>query len=137
MPSSLDPLSNRQKNICEYGGFFGALMSLICLIQHLIFAIPNWLTYPMIPAYVFAIIAFILLAAQKPVAQILLIITAVFLLIIEYVFTKHFSFSLIVLLLFLYTVVIVITLIAEQIPQRLREKQKNKNAEEDFWKGKL
>ena len=137
MASPIEPLSNRQKSLCEYGGFFGALMSLVCLIQHFLFAIPGWLTYPMIPVYILSIIAFILLAVQKPVSLILLIIAAVGLTIIEYVLTKHFAFSLIILLLFIYTVVIIITLFTEQIPQRLREKQKNKKKEEDFWKDKL
>jgi hypothetical protein len=132
-----DPLTNRQKNLCEYGGLFGVLLSVTCLVQHFILAIPNKITNPMIPVYIFAIVTFILMALQKAFSLILLIITAALLAIVEYEFTTHYAFSLVVLLLFLYSVIIIVTLLAEQIPQKLKQKQKAKKAEESFWEGKL
>src|SRR5689334_8913914 len=120
MAAILDSLTNRQKNICEYGGAFGAVLTVVCLIQHLIFAIPNRVTNPMIPVYLFLIIAFILLAIQKRIALVLLIIGAALTSIIEYIWMIHASFSLVVLMLFLYNVIIIITIISERIPQTLK-----------------
>jgi len=137
MTTTPDSLTNRQKNICEYGGGFGAVLTLVCLIQHLIFAIPNKITNPMIPMYIFIIIAFILLAIQKQIALILLIIGAALTSIIEYLWMTHYSFSLVVLLLFLYNVLIIITVFSERIPQTLKQIQQTRQAEDNFWREKL
>lgn len=133
----LDSLTNQQKNLCEYGGTFGILISLTCLVQHIIAAIPSKVTNPMIPAYFFAILAFLLLALQKTYSIILLLISAVFSMVIVVVWIRHYSFSLAVLLLFIYHVVIIIALFAEQVPKKLREKRQAEKAEEEIWAGKI
>jgi hypothetical protein len=134
-----DPLSltSRQKDICEYGGLFGVLLTLTCLIQHLIVAIPGKITNPMIPAYLFIITGFILLGLQRILAAGWLIIGLVFSLIIEWRWMTHYSFSLVVLLLFLYHVIIIVALYAEQIPRDLKRIKQAKEAEEQFWEGKM
>lgn len=136
-PTPEDMLTIRQKNICEYGGVFGVLLSLTCLIQHLLFAIPNKLTNPMIPAYLLIITAFLLLALLKRVAMIFLIAGGVLCLIIEWRLYSNFAFSLVVLLLFLYNIIIIVVAYTEQIPQRLREMEMAKKSEEDYWQDKL
>lgn len=130
-------LTYRQKNFCEYGGIFGVLLSLTCLIQHIAVAIPGKATNPMIPGYLFAILAFTLLGLQKTYAIILLIISGAYSAFSEYQWIKHYSFSLVVLLLFIYHVIIIVGLFAEQIPERLKQKRLAEKAEEDAWRGKI
>ena len=135
--SSSDPLSTGQKNLCEYGGIFGVLLSLTCLVQHLVVAIPGKITNPMIPGYIFAIIAFTLLGLQKTYAAIFLIISGAYVAFTEYQWIKHYAFSLVVLMLFIYHVIIVIALYIEQVPERLKQKKQAEKEEEDLWKGKI
>jgi predicted ferric reductase len=130
-------LNNREKTLCEYGGVIGALFSLTCLFQHLIFAIPNHITYPMIPAYLLAVTAFVLLAMQKSIAAVLLIISAVLSAVIEYIYIKNYTFSLVVVLLFLYEVIAVVALFTEDIPKKLKMKRAAEKAEQDTWAGKI
>lgn len=136
----MDPqqtLTIRQKNICEYGGLFGVLLSLTCLVQHLIAAIPNAITNPMIPVYLLTASAFGLLALLKSAALYLMIPGALLTLVIEWRFITHYAFSLVVLLLFLYLVVMIVILLTEQIPQRIRKMEQLKKAEEKEWEGKI
>jgi hypothetical protein len=130
-------LTNSEKNLCEYCATFGVLLSLTCLVQHSIFAIPGRITNPMIPAYVFAIVAFLLLGLKKPVSVILLIISAGFSFIIEYLWLTHYAFSLVVLLFFLYHVIIITLLFTEQVPKKLKMKAAAEKNERDTWAGKI
>jgi len=130
-------LTNYQKNICEYGGLFGILLSLTCLVQHLILAIPSYITNPMIPAYILCTTAFLLLALLKPSALYFLITGALLTLLIEWRYITHMTFSLVVLLLFIYHVIMIVLLISEQIPARLIKARQLKEAEEAEWRGKI
>ena len=136
-PNSADQLTNYQKNLCEYGGLFGVLLSLTCLIQHLVVAIPGPITNPMIPAYTFCIAGFLFLGLLKRMALVCLIISAALSLIIEWRWMTHYSFSLVVLVLFIYHVIIIVALYTEQIPQKLKRIKQAKAAEEEFWTGKV
>jgi hypothetical protein len=136
--SPLNPLTNRQENICTYGGTFGVLLSLTCLIQH--FAVTNpqhWAAKLMIVAYLFAIIAFLFLAFQKPIALILLIVSACFSLITEVIWMRDAAFSLVVVILLMYHVIIIVVLFTEQIPARLKQKRLAEIEEEMKWAGKI
>lgn len=130
-------LNERQKNICEYGAVFGVLITLTCLIQHLLVVIPSNITNPMIPAYTFSLAGFLLLGLQKRIAMVWLIISAVLSLIIEWRWMTHYSFSLMVLVLFLYHVVIIVFLFTEQIPERLKQIREAKEAEQRYWQDKM
>jgi hypothetical protein len=134
-PSEL--LTTRQKNLCEYGGIFGVLLTLTCLVQHIAVAIPGKVTNPMIPGYVFAIAAFTLLGLQKTYASILLIISGANAAFTEWQWMKHYSFSLVVLLFFIYHVIIIVSLYAEQVPERLKQKRRAEKEEADLWKDKI
>lgn len=137
MPDPSSSFSNRDKNFCEYGGIFGVLLSLTCLIQHIAVAIPGKVTNPMIPGYLFAIAAFALMGMQKTYAVILLIISGANAAFTEYQWMKHYSFSLVVLLLFIYHIIIIVAMYAEQIPERLKQKKLAEQAEEEKWRGKI
>lgn len=130
-------LTIRQKNICEYGGLLGVLLSLTCLVQHLIAAIPNAITNPMIPVYLLTAAAFAMLALLKSAAIYLLIPGALLTLVIEWRYITHYAFSLVVLLLFLYLVILMVILLTEQIPQRIRKMEQLRKAEEEEWAGKI
>jgi uncharacterized membrane protein len=137
MAESHTVLTRREKNTCEYLGVAGALLSAACFVQHIALAIPSYLTYPMIPAYVFAVICFICLALQQPLSVILLIISAVFTFAIEYIYITHFSFSLLVILLLLYQVITLVLLYNDSIPKKLKMKRAAEKAEKDEWAGKI
>lgn len=132
-----EQLTIRQKNICEYGGLFGVLLSLTCLIQHIAFAIPGRITNPMIPAYKLSVTAFLLLALQKHISLVFLIVSAALSVVIEWRWITHYSFSLVVVLLFMYHVIIIVFIYAEQIHLRLKQIKKAKETEENFWSDKL
>ena len=137
MPAPFHVYTTRQKNICEYGGLLGIFLSLTCLVQHLIVAIPNKITNPMIPGYLFAILAFGFLGLQKTYAVIFLIISAVYSAFTEYQWMHHYAFSLVVLMLFFYHVIIIVTIFTEEIPARLKQKRLAEKEEEDAWRGKI
>jgi hypothetical protein len=88
-PNSYNALTHRQKNICEYGGVFGVLLSLTCLIQHITVTRVTDITKIMMPGYIFAIVSFALLGFQKTYAVILLIISGVYSAFIEYQWISH------------------------------------------------
>ena len=134
-PNSI--LTNRQKNVCEYSATFGVLLTLTCLIQHLIIAIPGPVTNFMIFGYIFAITSFLLLGFQIHFSVFLLIISAAISLMIEFLWMANFAFSLVVLLLFLYHGVIVVVVFVEGIPKKLRMKSAAAKAERDLWAGKI
>lgn len=131
------PLTNRQQDICGYTGLFGALIALICLIQHIAITRAHWITFIMVGIYLFVIIAFILLALQKNIALILLITAAVLSFIAELILVRNGIFSLVVLLLLLYNIIIIVAVYAEQIPRLLKQKALSMKAEEDLWKDKI
>lgn len=91
----------------------------------------------MIPGYIFAVGAFSLLGLQKSYAVILLIISAAYSAFTEYQWMKHDSFSLVVLLLFIYHISIIVSVYAEQIPERIKQKEIAQRKEEEEWRGKI
>jgi hypothetical protein len=135
--SSTDSLTTRQKDLCEYGGIFGVLLSLTCLVQHIVVAIPGKITNPMIPGYLFGIVAFVLLGMQKSYAIILVIISAAYSVFNEFQWMNHYSYSLVVLLLFIYHVIIIVFVYVEKVPEKLKQKRLVEKEEEDQWRGKI
>lgn len=133
-----NPLSDYQQNICTYGGVFGILLTATCLIQHFSVVIRhNWITNSIVSAYFLIIMAFILLTMLRTIAPVLLIVTGVLSLAIQFLWMKSLSFSLTVLMLFIYHVIIVVMLYTEQVPKRLKEKRRMEIDEEARWAGKL
>ena len=137
MAIPVQPFNQKDENLCEYTGLFGVLLSLTCLIQHFVVTRSLWITQLMTVGYIFAIISFLLLALKKPVAPVLLIISAGFSFIMQIIWMKGFAFSLVVLLLVLYTVVIVVVSYVEQVPQKLKQKRQAEKEEEELWARKI
>ncbi len=132
-----NPLTNRQQDICSYGGVIGILLSLTSLVQLMIYGTSYWVVPVLMGIYLFVAVSFLLLALQKPVATILLIISAVLLLFAEFFWIRSRSFSPVVLLLFLYAGIAVVFLYTERIPAALQQKQAALRAEEEEWEGKI
>lgn len=136
-PTPFDTLTNRQKDICSYGGAFGILLSLTCLIQHMMITRTHWLTFVMLCIYFFAALSFFLLALQKHIAPLLLIISTAFAFIAQVILMRHALFSLVVVLLLMYHVVVVVIMYVEQIPKRLKLKAQLLREEEENWRDKI
>lgn len=99
-------LSKQQEGFCENAGLFGVLISVACLVQHMVFMIPGWITYSIIAVYILCITGFILLMKKMPNAPLLLFISAVLILLLGVFMTLMLAFSLVLLLLLLYLIVI-------------------------------
>ena len=134
---NLHPLTNRQKDICTYGGIIGVMLSLTCLIQLMIIGTTHWMVAVLLLIYLVPITAFTCLALQKPIAPVLLIISSVLALAAEIAWIRAQQFSLVVLLLLLYNIVAVVFVYVEQVPQRLKQKRLAEKAEASLWEGKI
>jgi hypothetical protein len=134
----MNPLTNKQQDICSYAGLAGALINATCLVQHfVIMTYEAWLSYVMLGVYVFAILSFSLLAIQKAIGPWLLIGVAALMFITEILFVISGVFSLIILISMLYSVIVVIAIFVEQLPQKLRQKALAEKAEALAWKDKI
>ena len=133
----MNPLTNKQQDICAYTGVFGALLNATCLVQLIIITREHWISFAMLGIYIFSILAFISLGLQKAIAPWLLIIAAVLLFITELVFLFNGVFSLVVLLSFIYSVIIVVVVFAEELGRKLKEKALAEKAEALEWRDKI
>lgn len=136
-PTPFDTLTTRQKDICSYAGAFGILLSLTCLIQHIMITRSHWITFVMLGIYFFAALAFFLLALQKQIAPLLLIISTALAFIAQVILMRHGLFSLVVVLQLLYHVIVVVIIYVEQIPKRLKLKAQLLRQEEENWRDKI
>lgn len=137
IPSQLDPLTNRQKDFCSYGGTFGVLIAATCFIQLMIYGLSNWKTTTLFFIYFFVLVSFFFLALQKQAATILLTVSAALTLFAEIIWIRSGAFSLIVLLLLIYNIIAVVFLYVEQVAERLKQKRIALKTEEAIWKGKI
>ena len=137
MSSPLNPLTKGQQEFCTWSGVFGVLIATATLIQHFVFMIPSLLTYLMILPYLFIIFSFAMLASQKVVASVLLIISSVFAVGIAAIFILSGTISPIVMILLVYSIIVTSYLYLENIQEKLHRKQAMEQAEADLWKGKI
>ncbi len=140
MSSSIDPLNPLTKNqqeFCTWAGVFGALIAAAAMIQHMVFMIPNTVTYLMLIPYLFIIFSFCMLAAQKVAASVLLVIASVFALGISVLFILGGAISPLVSIQLIYCIIVTSYLFMENIQEKLRRKQALEQAEEDLWKGRI
>lgn len=136
-PSSLDPLTNSQLNICAYGGWFGVLLALTCFIQLMIVGSEGWRVNVILVIYLVAGASYLCLALQKHFAPLFLIISLALVFIAEILWILSLAFSLVVLLLVVYNIVMVILVYVEQIPAGLKNRKRALEAEEASWDGKI
>ena len=135
--TTMNSLTERQQNLCIYGGLFGAMLTATCLIQHIALATSHWIAFVLMGVYVYALLVFILLAFQKMWAP-LLLITSTSLIMISLVFVLAGGFySLALILLFVYCTVMTIVIYMEQLPARLKQKALLKRQEELTWRDKI
>ncbi len=120
-----------------YAGVFGILLSLTCLIQHLVIFKSHWITASLTLFYLLAITSFILLALQKPIAIVFLLITSVGSFLVEVLLLRGGLFSLAVLLLLLYHVVIMVLLYMLAVPKQLQLQAEQEKREKEEWNGKI
>ncbi|TXJ25723.1 MAG: hypothetical protein E6Q24_12565 [Chitinophagaceae bacterium] len=66
-------LSERQQNICIYGGIFGVMLAATCLIQHIRFSTSHWIAFVLMGVYVYSLLVFVLLSLQKEISPLLMI----------------------------------------------------------------
>jgi ABC-type multidrug transport system fused ATPase/permease subunit len=130
-------LSKQQESFCEKAGIVGVLISLACLMQHVIFMIPNWVTISVIFVYCLCIVGFVLLAKKKVVAPKLLLTSGILVLVVEIVMTFSFTFSLIILILLIYLIVIVVISLAGGLSEKLKQKALEEKEEANKWEGIL
>jgi hypothetical protein len=129
--------TNRQQDLCAYLGIFGVLIALTCIVQLLIIANAHWIPLTLLGMYLFVLTSFILLALQKSVAPLLLIISSFLSLLSETALILTGLFSAIVILQFIYSIVITVFIYMDEIPKRLKEKAVLLKAEKDSWAGKI
>jgi predicted neutral ceramidase superfamily lipid hydrolase len=133
----MSKLTTKQQEFFAYTGTFGALLAITCLVQHLSIARDHWIAHSLTLIYIFAVLAFVLLALKKTFAPVLLITSTVLVLLAELTLYISFVFSLVVLLLFVYSTVIVVLLYIEQLPSKLKEQALAERMEADVWKDRI
>jgi len=133
----MEGLTTKQQDLCGYSGTFGALISLTCIVQHIVITKSHWITFVMLALYAFVMTAFILLAFQKNIAPAFLVVSCIFAFLTEALLILAGVISLAVILLFVYTLIITIVIFMEQVPKGLKEKAILLKAEEDSWAGKI
>ncbi len=131
----MDILNRKQENFCENAGIAGELLSITCLIQHLVFMVPGWLTYSILIVYCMAIAGFVMLARKSHQAFWLLLAAAILLFIVTAFMILIKAFSLVVPLLLIYTVIIVAVLSLNGIQPSLKEKWLHQKSEDEKWNG--
>lgn len=133
----MNTLTTKQEELCSYGGGFGALLSLTCLIQHLIVMTSHWIAVVMVFLYLFSIIAFIILIMQKSIAPALLIVSASLIFIAEALLILAGVFSLVVVLLLVYSIVMILVLYMGEFHKKFKEKARLLQEEQKAWEGKI
>ena len=131
----MEHLSKQQESFCENAGLFGMMISAACLIQHLMFMIPHWITFTIIVVYVLCIAGFVLLMKKALVAPRILFISVVLVFLLEALMILTLTFSLVLLILLVYLTVIVALLYTGEIPRQLKQKSIAEKEEEAKWNG--
>src|SRR4051812_6018322 len=131
----MEHLSEKQESFCETAGVFGVLITLTCLIQHLIFMVPTWITNTAIFMYLLSIVGFALLVKKSTKAFLILLISTILVFIMNDLIFLSQGFSPVVLILFLYSFVITVLIKTSQIQKQLKQKVAFEKEEKAKWKG--
>lgn len=126
-------LSKQQEGFCENAGLFGVLISVACLVQHMVFMIPHWITFAIIAVYLICITAFILLMKKIAAAPLLLAISGILILLLGVFMTLALAFSLVLMLLLLYLIVICAVLYGGTTAVQLKKRSIAIKEEEAKW----
>lgn len=131
----MEHLTKKQESFCENGGIFGVLISLTCLIQHIVFMIPAWVNYAVIAVYFLSITGFILLAKRSSKAYLIILISSILIFLVTALMILSFVFSLVLLILLIYSILMIVFMKVNDIPKQLHQKEKAERAEREKWDG--
>jgi predicted membrane protein len=131
----LDYLNKQQESFCENAGLFGVMIAATCLIQMFVVMLPHWVPFTVIAAYIFCIIAFVLLMKKSAMAFRLLFISTILIFLMEILLFFSLTFSLVLFVLLVYLLVIVLLLYMGEIPKRLQQKNIAEKEEAEKWNG--
>jgi hypothetical protein len=130
-------LTKSQQETCVYTGIFGVLLGVTCLIQLIAITREHWLTFVLLGSYLFSIASMVLLAMQRAISPILLIVSSVLVFAINVILILLGVFSLIAFIYLIYLVAIITVLFVGQYPSRMRAMALARRAEEKEWAGKI
>ena len=131
----MEILTKRQESFCDNAGLFGVMIAVACMIQHMIFMIPHWVTFAIIGVYLLCIVGFALLMKKSPVATPLLLISGILIFLLESYMILSLTFSLVILILLIYITVIVTLLYTDGVAKQLKKKSIAEKEEADQWNG--
>ena len=137
MIKPMEHLTRQQISFCDNAGLAGILLGLCCLIQHLFFMIPGWITVTIILIYLLSIIGFFLLMKRSEKAPLLLLISGILLFIQEAFMILAGVYSLALLFFLIYVVVIVVLIYTSPLPKKLKLQAAAIKAEREEWNGKV
>lgn len=133
----MEHLTKRDEHFCETAGMFGLLLTACCLIQHLYFMLPHWISFSIIAVYIITIVGFTLLMRKSGAAFVVLLISAALVFLVEVTMIITLTFSLILIFLLLYVIIAVALGYASGVPANLRAQSVAKAADEAEWRGKI
>jgi hypothetical protein len=131
----MEDLTKKQESFCENAGIFGVLISATCLIQHIVFMVPGWLTYSIIFVYLLSITGFTLLARRSAKAYLLILISTILIFLVEVLMIVELTFSLVLLIQLIYSVMMIVFMNIDGIQKQLKRKEMNEKAEKEKWNG--
>jgi predicted membrane protein len=130
-------LTKEQENFCNNAGLAGLLITVTCLLQHLVVMATTWVAFSIIPIYLLTIGAFLLLMRQSQYAQIFLIISTSLIFLLELFLIYNMVYTLVLLILLIYCVIILTLILTSNLPGKLRLKALAAKKEEQEWDGKI
>ncbi len=126
-------LTKQQEAFCENVGLFGTLLAAACLVQHMVFMIPHWISFSIIPVYLLSIVGYIMLMKKSASALLILCISAILVFLLEVLMLFSLAFSLVLFLLLVYSVVIVILLFMGDTQKQLKKKALADKEDAEKW----
>ncbi len=133
----MEYLNKQQENFCENAGLVGVLISTTCLIQHLVFMMPHWISFTLVAIYIFCIISFVLLMKKQHTSPLLLLINSALIFIVEVLMIIELAFSPVIIILLIYVIVITVLLYMGTIPAQLKKRNIAAKEEDMLWSNVL
>ncbi|HMC99978.1 MAG TPA: hypothetical protein VKH37_07490 [Ferruginibacter sp.] len=133
----LNELSKQDESFLNNMGIAGVLLSLTCLVQHLIFMVDFWVSYLVIGIYIISLIGYIFMLKKAEAVTVLLLISTILIFLVQVYLVLSATFSLILLLLLAYSTITTVLLYSMSFPQKLRVYHLALREEENNWRGIL
>lgn len=134
----MSTLTQSQQDTCLYFGIGGAMLSATCLIQLVVLMAGFHLIHAFVMAvYIFAIVAYVLLARLRSQAPLLLAIELGLSLVALLALLISGLFSLVASILFMYNLLVIAILYGGYYNKKLQADAVVRQAERDEWQGKI